>query len=146
MRGFNEIMDDVIYIIENSGALPIAGVKEYRGTYMDMPIIDPTVTVGVGEVTMHTGALRAYAGKKNGIAENSIPAEVALKTNIYVPKRVSGYVCYEVLTVIANALFNTELLDVTKIESGNMRYDGTFLCNVLPVTVHLRERMCGDTE
>ncbi len=145
MRGFNEIMDDVAYVIENSGSLPIKCVKEYRGDYMDVPLNDPTVTLGINNVVMNMGALGAYGGARSGIAEISVPSTLEIKANIHIPKTNSGYICYEVLTIIANALFSSTKLDVTKIESGDMHYKSTFLCNVLPVSIHLRERMCGNT-
>lgn len=146
MRGFNEVLDDIANIIESTDSVPIKCVKEYRGDYMDMPLNDPTVTLGINNAVMNMGALGAYGGLRGSVGETSAVTTLEVKANIHIPKTHSGYICYDVLTIIADALFSTSLLDVTKIESGNMHYKSTFLCNVLPVSIHLRERMCGNTE
>lgn len=146
MRSFNGIIDDLAEIFENNGSLPLKCVTEHRGLLMDVPLNQPTITLGIKRAVMNMGALGAYAGMKNGTAEISVPTELDVKANVYMPKSAGGYTCYRVLTVVVDTLLKDGGFDVIKIESGDMQYKSTFLCNVLPVEIKLRERVCGNTE
>ena len=145
MKGFKDIIDKVISIIKETDIIPIDAVYEYRGALMNMPLHDPTVTVGIRDVTLETGKLRAYGGILNGTAEYSIPADIEICANIHIPKDVSGIICYNVLSAMADGLFYNDELDVYKITSGKMDYNSTFLCSVLPVSIFIRDRLCGNS-
>ncbi len=145
MKRFEDIIEKVISIIKETEVVPVDAVYEYRGSLMNMPLHDPTVTVGIRDVTLETGSLRAYGGILNGVAEYSIPAEIEICANIHIPKDASGVICYNVLSDMANGLFYNEDLNVYKINSGKMSYNSTFLCSVLPVSIFIRDRLCGNS-
>lgn len=145
MREINHIIEDIIEIIENTDMIPVDAVVEYRGRFMDMPLSDPTVTVGINDITLECSKIRSYGGRYGNVSEYSIPAQIELSANIYIPKDYNGLTCYDVLTQMANGLFYNEKFNVYKIKAGNMTYNSTFLCVVLPVSIFLNERVCGNS-
>ncbi len=145
MKGINDILNKIMTVIEQTEYIPVDVVAEHRGSLMNMPLLNPTVTVGVKDITMETTKIRAYGGMRDGVSEYSVPVVVEIGANIHIPKDVNGSLCYDVLSALADGLFYDEELDVFKITGGGMGYNSTFLCTVLPVSIFVRDRVCGNT-
>ncbi len=145
MKGVNSIIDKVITVLEGITDRPIQVVSTYKVQIMDMPLAVPMITVGLDSMEADFSKHSAYAGKKNGVDCYSVPTDVAVSANIYLPHTANGFVNYDVLTYVIDALFKSDLV-ITAIKSGKMHYNSTFMCTILPVTIHLRDRLCGDTE
>ncbi len=145
MKGINDILEKIITVIDETEYIPVDVVAEYRGSLMNMPLLNPTVTVGVKEITMETTKIRAYGGMRDGVSEYSVPAVIEIGANIHIPKSANGSLCYDVLSALADGLFYDEELNVFKITGGSMSYNSTFLCTVLSVSIFVRDRICGNS-
>ena len=145
MKGINSIIDKVISVLSGITDMSVKVVSTYKVQIMDMPLAVPMITVGLEKLDTDLRKNALYAGDKNGYACYSVPADVAVSANVYLPHTASGYLNYNVLTYMIEALLGS-FLTVTKIEAGKMHYNSTFMCTILPVTIHLHDRICGDSE
>ncbi len=144
MKTINNILADIITAVNAIKRLPIKACYDYQSSLMDMPLTSPIVTVGLDSVEANLGKASAYVGKRNGYTQYAVPTEVNIAASIYLPHTANGFVNYDVLTYIIEALFKSNIT-VNKISCGNMRYNSTFMCSVLPITISLYERLCEET-
>ena len=145
MKGINSIIDKVISVLSGISDMAVKVVSVYKVQIMDMPLAEPMITVGLQTLDADLRKNMLYAGDKNGTGLYSVPVDVAVSANVYLPHTASGFFNYNVLTYMIEALLGSSLT-ITKIEAGKMHYNSTFLCTVLPVTIHLHDRICGDSE
>ncbi len=145
MKLLTDVVNKVMDVIKGMDIIPVDVVHEYRGMLANVPIHSPTITVGVRDLTMEMDKMRAYGGTAYGYPEYSIPTDIELCANIYIPRHGSGIIQYSVLSYMADALFYSDELDVYKIKSGPVSYDGNFLCSVLSVSIFLHARLCGNS-
>ncbi len=143
MRELNDVLDKVLGLIEKMGGIDVYTTKNFKKQMMDVPLDLPVITVGIDSVDANLCKHSAFSGLRNGEAEFSVPAEIAVSANIYLPHIADGYVNYEVLTNLINVLFKSDI-SITRIVSGKMHYNATFMCTILPVTIFINERICED--
>lgn len=144
MRTINGILSDIITAVNAITRLPVKACYDYQSRLMDTPLASPVVTVGLNSVEANLDRASAYAGKQNGYIQYAVPTEVCVAASIYLPHTANGFVNYDVLTYIIEALFKSNIT-VNRISCGTMRYNSTFMCSVLPVTISLSERICEET-
>ncbi len=145
MKGVNNILDKVIEILSGISKMSVKVVSTYKVQVMDMPLAVPMITVGLEELDADLRKNVIYAGEKNGNPLYSVPTDISVTANVYLPHTASGFLNYDVLTYIIDALLGSSL-SITQIKAGKMHYNSTFMCTILPVTIHLHDRICGDTE
>lgn len=145
MKGINSILDKVISVLSGISQMSVKVVSTYKVQIMDMPLAVPMITVGLETLDADLRKNIIYAGNKNGSARYSVPADVAVSANVYLPHTASGFLNYDVLTYIVDALLGSSLT-ITQIKAGKMHYNSTFMCTILPVTIYLHDRICRDTE
>lgn len=143
MRSIRDLLNDFVSIIETTD-LPIQIQCEFENRLMDVPLSKPFVAVGVKEIKMDTTSLGNYAGVKDGREEYSVPAEVVISAPIYLPRDFHGIVAYELATQMVDVVAASGL-PVYKATTSEMYFDGTFLCSVMPIHFHLRDRFCGNS-
>ncbi len=146
MRGLNSIVNEAIDLISEINRLPLKVVTAFRTDLMDLPLSNPTVAVGIDTVDFATDKLSAYSGMSGDSAQFSVPIDVTLRADIYISSQYNGFMSYDALTLIVNALFYSTTLTVSEIRCEKMHYDSTFMCTVLPVKIKLHDRICGDTK
>ncbi len=141
MRGLNDVLDKVADLLENIPGIPVQITKNFKTQMMDVPLDVPVITLGIDSVDADLCKYKAFSGIRNGEAEYSVPAEIAVSANIYLPHIAGGYINYDVLTSLIDVLFKSDMT-ITKIASGKMHYNSTFMCTILPVKIIINERLC----
>lgn len=140
MKSLNNIIDRVVDILSEEKDFPYAVKTVFNSTLLDIPISTPTVTVGINEAEFKLGALSLYSGLYSESENYSVPVELALSANIYLPNAANGVVNFETLSYVVLALAESDL-PVSRITCGSIRYDSTLMCSVLPVKIHLSEHI-----
>ncbi|MBR3593679.1 MAG: hypothetical protein IKL44_03290 [Clostridia bacterium] len=143
MRSIRRLVNEFVSIIETTD-LPLQIQCEFENRLMDVPLSKPFVAVGVKEIKMNLTALGNYAGVKDGREEYSVPAEVVISAPIYLPRDFNGVVAYELATQMVDVVASGSL-PIYKATTGEMYFDRTFLCSVLPIHFYLRDRFCGNS-
>ena len=142
MREFRNILNEVVDVISGI-ALPIKVGVGFNSALMDVPLRIPTIGVGIKELTLDTDAVGFYAGTVGGKEQFSVPYSLKISANITLPDTFNGFVCYDVLSEMCDALLNSNLA-VYRVSTGEMYHDRNFLSVCLPVTIHLHDRALNE--
>ena len=143
MRDFRSIIDDIKEVVANID-FPVKAIAEFPNALMDMPLSEPLLTIGLNEVSVDSSAISCYAGKDGGSEEYSLPADITVELNIYVPTNFYGLINYDVMSLIMDALCQSSI-PVYRMKTEKMYYDSTFLSIVYPIKFYIRERICGNS-
>ena len=141
MRELKDILKEIMAVIK-SIEIPVNVSLEFENGLMDVPLRKPSVAVGVREAALDAAAIGFYSGLSSGAEEYSVPSELQVSANIYLPNTFDGSLCYDVLSLMSAALMDSGI-GLYKVTVEKMNYDRTFLSICLPVTLHIRTRAFG---
>lgn len=140
MKTLNTIINSVVSVLEKADGFNFAVQKVFNSTLLDIPISTPTVTVGIGEAEFNLAPLSSYSGLYSDNEHYSVPIELSLSANIYLPNAANGVVNFETLSHVVLSLAESDL-PVSRITCGSIHYDSTLMCSVLPVRIYLTENI-----
>lgn len=142
MRTLDDIVDGVIEMLDTTLNVDhkVFVKKVYSETLMDMPLQVPTITVGVESAKINASPLSSFSGTTTLGDVFSAPADIKLSTNIYLPSEVDGRAGLAYAGFVVSAFLNSDL-PVGEIYCDKIRYNNTFMCRILPMTVHLHDRI-----
>lgn len=146
MRGVSSIIEEVVDMINDRLHITIDGVVAFNTELMDVPLSTPTVAVGLDSVNMKADKLSVFSGRSGTDQRFSVPAEIVLSLDIYIPREYNGIICYDVLSYLADKFLKCTTLTIESIECDRIKYDNTFMCMILPARVKVFDRVGGDTE
>lgn len=143
MRSLDTIVDEVIELFEGElGAVYKANIKRVFGDMlMDIPLNVPTIAVGVENAVINASPLSTFSGTTTLGDIYSAPVKLLLSTNIYLPAHLDGRVGFNFVGLITKLLQESDI-PVGVITCEKIRYDKTFMCCVLPMTVAINDRIC----
>lgn len=138
MRTLNTILISIISVLSQIEEIPLKVYTAFQSTLLDVPIAEPTITVGVKKAVFNTSSVSAFSGYSGDSPFYCTRADIDVSANIYLPNAASGRVNFEVLSLMIFAL-NKSSLPISRIECGTLFYDNTLMCSVLPVTLSIAD-------